>query len=77
MTSRLSALFRRDPPDRPLCEGMRDLWPTVQTAKVCREHRPGDERGNPTGAAWDKPDGREKMTLVFRVLKSIAKRKSA
>lgn len=23
-----------------------------------------------TGAAWDKPDGREKINYVFRVLKS-------
>ena len=37
----LRRIVRRDPPDRPLMTQMRDLWPTVTTA---RRTQPPDPR---------------------------------
>lgn len=56
--------FRRDPPDRELTTQMRELWhASERRATPCRDRK--------TGEAWDKPDGRERLTHVVKVLATV------
>ena len=64
----LYRLLRRDQPDRPLMDQMRDAWPKQQTARVCCDPK--------TSEPWDKSDGREKLTLTVRVLRSVLRKAS-